>query len=45
MLCAGCVMSHVSILRSGVCPIELHLSVSDRPRAVVALGWNPMRSF
>ena len=44
MVCAACVMSHVSILRSGVCPSILHLSFSDRPRAAVALGWNPMRS-
>ncbi len=44
LMCATCVMSHVSILRSGVCPSQLHLSVSDRPRAVVVLGWNPTRS-
>ncbi len=44
MLCAAYVMSHVSILRSGVCPSILHLSVSDRPRVVVVPGWNPMRS-
>ncbi len=43
MLCAACVMSHVSILRSEVCPSMLHLTVSDRPRATVVLGWNPMR--
>ncbi len=39
-----CVMSQVSILRSGVCPSILHLSVSDKPRADVVRGWNPMRS-
>ena len=44
MVCAACVMSHASILRLGVCPSILHLLFSDRPRAVVALGWNPMRS-
>ncbi len=41
MVCAACVMSHVSILRSGVCPSILHLSFSDKPRADVAFGWNP----
>jgi hypothetical protein len=44
MVCAACVMSHVSILRSGVCPSILHLTFSDRHRAVVVPGWNPMRS-
>ncbi len=44
MMCAACVMSHVSISRSGVCPSILHMSVSDRPRVVVVHGWNPMRS-
>ncbi len=43
-MCAACVMSHVSILRSGVCPSIWHLSFSDKPRADVAPGWNPMRS-
>ena len=37
-------MSHVSILESGVCPSIWHLSFSDKPRVVVAPGWNPMRS-
>ena len=44
MMCADCVLSHVNILRSRVYPSMLHLSVFDRPRAVVFLGWNPMRS-
>ncbi len=44
MVCAACVMSHVSILRSGVCLSILHLSFSDRHRAAVVSGWNPMRS-
>ncbi len=44
MMCAACVMRHVNILRSRVCPSILHPSFSDRPRAVVAPGWNPMRS-
>ncbi len=44
MVCASCVMSHVSMLRSRVCPSILHLSFSDRPRAVVVPGWNPVRS-
>ena len=45
MMCAACVMSHIHILRSGVCPSIWHLSFSDKPRADVALGCNPMRSF
>ena len=44
MVCVACVMSHVSILGSGVCPSILHLSFSNRPRAAVVPGWNPMRS-
>jgi hypothetical protein len=44
MVCVACVMSHASILRSGVCPSIWYLSISDKPRAVVAPGWNPMRS-
>ncbi len=44
MLCAACVMSHVSILRSGVCPSILHMSFSDKPRTDMAPYWNPMRS-
>jgi len=44
MVCVSCVMSHVSISRSGVCPSIWHLSISDKPGAVVAPGWNPMRS-
>ena len=44
MVCGACVMSHVSILRSGVSPIIWQLSISDKPKAVVAPGWNPMRS-
>jgi len=44
MMCAACVMSHVSILRSGVCLSIWHLSFSDKPRAAGAPGWNPMRS-
>ncbi len=44
MVRATCVMSHVSILRSGVCLGILHLSFLDRPRDVVVLGWNPMSS-
>ena len=32
VVCVTCVMSHVSILRSGVCPSILHLSFSDRLR-------------
>jgi hypothetical protein len=44
IMCVACVMNHVSILRSRVCPSIWHLSFSDRPRAAVALGWNPMRS-
>ena len=39
-----CVMSQVSILRSGVCPSILHLSDFDKPRVVVFPDWNPMRS-
>jgi hypothetical protein len=42
--CAACVMSHVSILRSGVCPSVLYLSIFDRFGDAVAPGWNPMRS-
>ena len=44
VLCVACVMSHVSILRSGVYPSIWHLSFSDKPRADVAPGWNPMSS-
>ncbi len=44
MVCAACVMNHVSVLRSGVCLSIWHLSFSDKPRAGVAPGWNPMRS-
>jgi hypothetical protein len=44
MVCVACVMSHVSILRSGVCPRVWHLSISDKPGVVVAPGWNRMRS-
>ena len=44
MVCVACVMSHVSILRSGACPSIWHLSISDKPGADVLLGWNPMRS-
>jgi hypothetical protein len=44
MVCVACVMSHVSILRSGVCPSIWHLSISDKPGADVAPGWNPMRT-
>jgi len=43
MICVACVISYVSILRSGVCPSIWHLSFSDKPRDVVAPGWNPMR--
>ena len=39
-----CVMSQVSILRAGVCPSILYLSVSDKPGAAVVPGWNPTRS-
>ena len=39
----ACVISHVSILMSGACPSIWHLSVSDRPGAVVVPRWNPMR--
>jgi hypothetical protein len=38
MMCAACVMSHVSILRSWVCPSIWHLSFSDKSRVVVAPG-------
>ncbi len=38
MACVACVMSHVSILRSGVCPSIWHLSISDKHGAVVASG-------
>ncbi len=41
---AACEISHVSMLMSGVCPSIWHMSVSDRPRAVVVHGWNPIRS-
>ncbi len=44
MVYAACVMSHVSILRSGVCPSILHLTFSDWPRADVVPGWNLTRS-
>ena len=44
MVCVACVMRHVSILRSGVSPSIWHLSISDKPGAGVAPGWNPMRS-
>ena len=44
VVCVACVMSHVSILSSGVCPSIWHLSASDRPWAAVVPGWNPMRS-
>ena len=44
VVCVACVMSHVSISRSGVCPSIWYLSISDKPRAVVAPGWNPLRS-
>ena len=43
-VCVACGMSHVSILRSGVCPSIWHKSICDKPRADVALGRNPMRS-
>ena len=38
MIRVAYVISHVSILRSGVCPSIRHLSFSDRPRDVVAHG-------
>ena len=44
MVCVACVISHVSISRSGVCPSIWHLYISDKPEAAVALGWNPMGS-
>ena len=44
VVCVACAMSHVSILRSGVCPSIWHPSISDKLGAAVALGWNPMRS-
>ena len=44
VVCVACVMSNVSILRSGVCLSILHVSISDKPGADVALCWNPMRS-
>ena len=44
VVCVACVMSHVSMLRSGVCPSIWHLSASDRPGAAVVPGWNPIRS-
>ena len=43
-LCLACVMNHVSMLRSGVCPSIWHLSFSVMHGASVAPGWNPMRS-
>ncbi len=43
VVCIACVISHVSILMSGACPSIWHLSVSDRPWAVVVPWWNPMR--
>ncbi len=44
MVCVACVMSHASMLRSGVCPSIWHLSISAKPGAAVVPGWNPMRS-
>ena len=44
MMCAACVMRHVRILRSGVCPSIWHLSFSYKPRADLSPGWNPIRS-
>ena len=44
MVYVACVMSQVSILRSGVCPSIKHLSISDKLGAAVVPGWNPMRS-
>ena len=38
MMRAACVMSHVSILRSGVCPSTRRLSFSDKPRPTMAPG-------
>ena len=43
-VCVACLVSHVSILRSGVCPSIWHVSISDKPRAAMATGWNLMRS-
>ena len=40
----ACVMSQVSILRSGVCPSIWHPSISDKHGAFVVSGWNPMMS-
>jgi hypothetical protein len=43
VVCAACDMSHDSIMTSSVCPSIRHLSDLDKPGAVVASGWNPMR--
>jgi hypothetical protein len=37
-----CVIIHVSMFMSDVCPSIWHLSVSDRPGAAVVPGWNPI---
>ncbi len=44
VMCAIYLMSHASVLASGVCPRIRHLSVSAYHGIVVAPSWNPMRS-
>ena len=37
-----CVISHVSMFMSDVCPSIWHLYVYDRPGAAAVPGWNPI---